>query len=203
MGIQNGAAAGQGRESVEQRQFDPLPGVRRAHAGISLQARASVESCDRRWQWPCVSCAEVLLRGSRFISAPFFRRNKPHARAEALVIAWGLAGVFEHRVAAGPMTARAHLPCLFGGYCRCATGCNVNRSSVLWFLAGHSSSLYVCPMAVVAPQGFRFSLSHPPTRITKRPGLKGGSVFRAYSMRGISPPLFCASVPVTTTHSSL
>ena len=55
--------------------------------------------------------AEEMLRGPRLISPPFLRRNEAHARAEAFVVARGLAGILERRVVAGPVSARTHLSC--------------------------------------------------------------------------------------------
>ncbi len=60
---------------------------------------------------PALLCPEASLSRPRFISPPFLRRNKAHARAVAFVVARSLAGILERRVAAGAMPARAHLSC--------------------------------------------------------------------------------------------
>src|SRR5260370_34637072 len=79
-----------------------------------------------------IFCAELLLRGPRFISSPFLRRNEAHARAEAFMIARSLAGVFEHGMAAGPVPARAHLPSLPRRDYRCAASSTDHRLCVLY-----------------------------------------------------------------------
>lgn len=50
----------------------------------------------------------VLLGGFRFTGPPFLGRKKAHARAETLVIAGRLAGVFERGVAAGLVPTGTH-----------------------------------------------------------------------------------------------
>jgi hypothetical protein len=49
----------------------------------------------------------IMLRGARFISAPFLHGKKTHAGAKSLVVARRLARILERRVNAGSMSASA------------------------------------------------------------------------------------------------
>jgi hypothetical protein len=76
-----------------------------------LSARATIASPDGRTPGLGVLCPEVSLGGTRFTGAPFLGRKKAHARAEAFVVARGLAGILERGVAARFVPARARLAC--------------------------------------------------------------------------------------------
>jgi hypothetical protein len=95
--------------------------------------------------------AEEMLRGPRLISPPFLRRNEAHARAEAFVVARGLAGILERRVVAGPVSARTHLSCKLRRISRWAAAYAGRWFCVLQILAVHSSSLFVSPWPSFGP----------------------------------------------------
>ncbi len=150
MGIQDRTAARQSRKSIEQDRFNFI-------AGETSSARRNfclLGGCVMR---PCVFRAEDLLRSFRLISPPFLCGEKAHARAEPFVVARGLTGILECRVAAGPVPARTHLALHLGRTDHSAATSGA-RFCVLYF-ACHSSSLSVSPQAPFASLGEFSALS--------------------------------------------
>jgi hypothetical protein len=157
------------------------------HVQELLSARTPVELPEPRWRWPCTSLPEVSLSRPGFISSPFLRRNKAHARAVTFVVPRGLAGIFECCVVAGSVPARTEFSCKLRRTSGWAAASTDHWFCVLYVLAGHSSSLFVYPRRRSRVPGVSFLLvSHPHWRISKRPSPEGGSDFRGHCLRGMS-----------------
>jgi hypothetical protein len=138
---------------------------------------------------PALFWPEDLLGGSRFISPPFFGRNKAHARAVAFVVARGLAGILERRVAAGSVPAGAHFSCKLGRDSRWAAAHADRWFSVLQILTSHRSSLFACPGSRSCAPGTRsLSLASALADIKNVRALREAQTSGARSLRGMNLP---------------